>query len=357
MGTILKTTFLVFLCFVISGCAGIGPGKVPRDRFNYATALSDSWKSQMLLTIVMIRYGDSPVFLDVASIISQYSLETEVDGNLFWTSPPYQHEQEIGGSATYTDRPTITYTQLSGEAYARTLMKPIPVSAILNLINGGYSIDLVLRLGIHSINDIRNRHYGGSARERKADPEFYPLIEKMLRAQQAQALGLRLQQSGTETNILFVFRKTDDAGVQEDLRSIRDMLGLNHQAMEFTVLAGSIAKNDTEIAILTRSLSEILIDLGSDVHVPASHVDERRTSPALVETMEDGTVIDPLIHIHSSQNKPPDAFASVSYRGYWFWIDDKDLPSKQRFSFLRAVFALTETGGAQGAPIVTIPAG
>ncbi len=56
----------------LSGCSGIGPGTVLRDRFDYTAAISDSWKDEMLLNLVKIRYGDAPVFLDVASVISQY---------------------------------------------------------------------------------------------------------------------------------------------------------------------------------------------------------------------------------------------------------------------------------------------
>ena len=60
---------------LLAGCSGIGPGMVSRNRFDYTSAVADSWKSQMLLNLVKIRYGDTPVFLDVASIISQYELE------------------------------------------------------------------------------------------------------------------------------------------------------------------------------------------------------------------------------------------------------------------------------------------
>jgi hypothetical protein len=71
------------LLFLISyGCAGVGPGVIVRDRFDYIAAISDSWKRQMLLNMVMIKYGDAPVFLDVGSIISQYSVETEAAGSL-----------------------------------------------------------------------------------------------------------------------------------------------------------------------------------------------------------------------------------------------------------------------------------
>jgi hypothetical protein len=37
--------------------------------------MSESWKRQMLLNMVKIRYMDARVFLDVASVIYQYSVE------------------------------------------------------------------------------------------------------------------------------------------------------------------------------------------------------------------------------------------------------------------------------------------
>jgi hypothetical protein len=113
----------------------MGPKAVSRDRFNYTTAISDSWKKQMLLNMVMIRYGDSPVFLDVGSIVNQSSIETTLNGNLSWSFPPSGDSQSVGGTAKYTDRPTITYSPLTGERFARNLMSPIPTIFILNLVN------------------------------------------------------------------------------------------------------------------------------------------------------------------------------------------------------------------------------
>ena len=70
--------FTVFALLLFTGCASIGPGTVTRDRFDYVTAISDSWKSQMLFNLVKLRYGDAPVFLDVASVINQYLVEGAV---------------------------------------------------------------------------------------------------------------------------------------------------------------------------------------------------------------------------------------------------------------------------------------
>jgi len=62
--------FLAATALWLSACAGIGPPTVSRDRFDYTTAISQSWKSQMLLNLVKLRYGDTPVLLDVASGIN-----------------------------------------------------------------------------------------------------------------------------------------------------------------------------------------------------------------------------------------------------------------------------------------------
>lgn len=349
---------LLFLMLLsLWGCAGIGPRTVLNDRFDYTTSLGDSWKQQMLINTVKIRYGDTPIFLDVASIISGYTLETGVSltgqAARFGYGDTFAAAQARG---TFTDRPTITYMPLSGEKFARSLMKPLPPPAVLSLIQAGYPIDIVLKICVHSLNGVRNQ-YGGSARARAADPEFYPLLERLRKVQDSGAMGLRVQKTNETEGVLMSFSRKTDASPDDDTLFIRKTLGLDPAAGEFRVVYGSVAKDDKELAMLTRSILEILIDIASGIDVPPVHIDEKRVNPAVPELTQQGTPVPPLIRIQSSSEKPMDAFIAIPYRGYWFWIDDRDMRSKSLFSFLMFIFSLTETGGKEGAPIITVPAG
>ena len=354
----LTLTVLSLGVMVLSGCASIGPKTVVHDRFDYMGAIGESWKQQMLINTVKLRYGDTPVFLDVASVISQYQIGAQVSASAQWQAPLTGNANtfDVGGAAVYADRPTITYTPLSGEKFTRSLMKPIPPPAILSLIQAGYPIDIVLRVCVHGVNGIRNR-YGGAARARSADPEFYPLLQRLRRIQDSGAIGMRVQKTNEMEGVLMSFRGKVEPSVQEDILFVRNVLGLDPSAGEIMIAYGSVAKDNKELAILTRSMLEIIIDLASYIDVPSAHVEEKRVIQSMPEETVQGLPVPQLIRIYSSPDRPTDAFIAVPYRDYWFWIDDRDYRSKALFTFLMFIFSLTETGGKEGAPIITVPAG
>jgi hypothetical protein len=128
------------------GCRPIGPPAVSRDRFDYAATISDSVKSQMLLNMVKLRYGDAPVFVDVSSVISQYAVSNVFNYEFLWEYSPTVRSPSVGGSNIYVDRPTITYTPLTGEKFTRSLLTPIQPSSIFSLVQSGKSVDFVFYL-------------------------------------------------------------------------------------------------------------------------------------------------------------------------------------------------------------------
>ena len=350
----IKIVVSLWAMLLLSGCAGIGPLTVSRDRFDYTAAISDSWKRQMLFNMVKIRYGDAPVFLDVSSVISQYQIAGQINLGATFNNNPWSASEILGATGNYVDRPTITYTPIMGDKFARSLMSPIPPPAILSLMQAGYPVDLVFRLLVHEINGIRNR-FGGEARAQSADPEFYSLIEKMRRIQSAGAIGMRFKKTDKEEAALMVIRGERDPAIEALSAEVRKILGLDPQANEFHVVYGAIPRDDQEIAILTRSILEVIIDLSADIEVPAAHVEEKRVVRLMWQKRLRPEKILPLIRIQSSSEKPGDAFVSVPYRNSYFWIDDRDLMSKKIFSFLMFVFTLVETGEKGTAPIVTVP--
>jgi len=58
----LRFLFAILILPVPGGCVSVGPGTIDRDRFAYTDAISESWKRQMLLNLVKIRYADAPIF-------------------------------------------------------------------------------------------------------------------------------------------------------------------------------------------------------------------------------------------------------------------------------------------------------
>jgi hypothetical protein len=125
---------------------------------------------------------------------------------------------------------------------------------------------------------------------------------------------------------------------------------------DIRVVYGSAAANDKELAILSRSILEILVDLAPFISVPEADVLERRVGPTHEDEVGSEGPIPPLIQIGSAVERPGDAFAAVRYRGHWFAVDDHDMPSKRLCTFLMFIFTLVETGSKEGAPVMTIPA-
>jgi len=355
-GKVKMTIFpLLVVTLLTSGCAGIGSGTVTRDRFDYITAISESWKRQMLLNLLKIRYIDAPVFMDIASVISAYELTGEV--NLSGQVAPVNRGDtfaQLGTAGRHSDKPTITYQPLAGEKFTRSLMLPIPIQAVLLLTQSGYPADLVLRVCVNSINGLNNA-FGGPGNPQKGNPKFQELLTVIREIQSAGAMGMRMKSASDKQAAVMFLRPSTDETIAAPVRKFRELLGLNETAREVNVVYGTYPENDTEIAMLSRSVLQILTDLASYIDVPAVDLAEGNVY-GLRRSAEQERMFPPLLTVRCGPSAPGNAHVSVKYRDQVFWIEDRNIQSKQIFNFMMFVFSLTETGTAQAAPIVTIPA-
>ena len=338
---------------LLTGCASVGPPTVARDRFDYVTTISDSWKRQTLQNLLKVRYNDAPVFMDVSAVISSYSLEGDISlGGQYATSCSAGNFGTVGATARYADKPTITYQPLTGDKFAKSLMAPIPVTGLLYLIQSGYPADVVMRLCVNTINGLDNA-FGGSGNPRAGDPRFHELMTLMHESQAGGGMGFRGKPVNDTQAVVMFMRPTADRATDHS-RRIGELLGLDASEREFSVLYGSFPETNREIAILTRSILQVMTDIASYVDVPATDIAEGRVSNPQ-RSAEQQRLFPPLLAVRQGASPPDDAFVAVPYRDGWFWIDDRDQRSKQMLSFLMIMFSLTEGGPAQAAPIVTVP--
>jgi hypothetical protein len=325
------------------------------DRFNYNSAISDSWKEQTLLNIVKLRYADMPLFVEVASVVSGYTLETSVNANgTFQESGSILgNSAGVGAGGKFTDRPTITYAPLTGRKFNQNFMTPVPPHAILFMIQNGWRADLIMNLTVDSINGMRSQSYGGGT-ARKGDPEFYELIDLLRNLQLAGNIGMRLliDKEANETVILVFHRENMAADQQTVMNRLQELLDIDPAAKELNVHYGAFARDRDEISMLTRSMLQILVELAVSIEVPQEHVDQQYTTA----TQNPGEHKRAL-GVKVSEDQPDDTFVSVYYHDHWFYIEHSDFETKRTFAFIMLLFSLTETGGSEGLPMVTIPAG
>lgn len=357
----------------LAACGSIGPSTIASDRFDYSSAVGQSWKAQMLLNIVKMRYGDTPVFLEVGQVVAGYSLQrsASLSGNLFTfnqgpTANAVTGTIGAGAGVTYNDSPTITYNPLVGERFAQSMMGHIPPASILRMLQSGFPAEIVMRLGVQSINGLDNRRVQGALPEsyqRPADPEFYLLLEKLSQVQESGDLGTWM---GPKGEVTLVFRPVREGGAATSshpreksraaIREIKKMLGLDPTINDYKVIMSAVPHGNREIAMVTRSMLEVLRDISFGIEAPESDVKEGQVSrPPAVPFAAPNEEAMTLLRIKSSLEKPSGAFVAIPYNGHWFWIDSRDRVSKNLFSFILLLFTFVEPGIEKISPVLSIP--
>jgi hypothetical protein len=351
LGLCLASTLL------FAGCAHLGPKTIPVDRFDYSTSIAESWKQQTLLNIVKLRYMDLPVFVDVASIVSGYSLQTgvSVSANASSKAAVQGNFVGVGGQAVYTDRPTITYVPMTGEKFLRSLITPIDPKNVFSMIQTGYAADFILALTVESLNGVRNRSTAGGA-VRDADPEFLRALQLMREVQAAGALGMRIEEDKTKGSTGIIFFRRDDVppDILEKAVEIRKLLKLPADQERFALTYSPVRGAESELAVNSRSMLQIMGAFASYLDVPEEHLKDQSATPSFGNDTPERRQSQ--VRIHSGKEEPTGAFAAVHYHDYWFWVDEGDFQTKRALTAVMFFFTLSDSGGSEKLPLVTIPA-
>jgi len=297
---------------LLGACAHLGPATITSDRFDYSTAIADSWKQQTLLNIVKLRYMDLPVFVDVSSIVAGYSMETTGSaGAQFFSGSTPPDGLSLGASGKFTDRPTVTYVPLTGEKFLRGLITPIDPKNIFFMLQAGYAADFILALTVESINGVRNRTTtGGTAR--LADPDFTRALELLRDVQAAGAFGMRVEEDKLKGASSVVFFRRDDVPpeIVEKSAEIRRLLKLPAEPLKFVLTYSPVRGADNELTVNSRSMLQVMSAFASFIDVPQEHIEEHSAPPAFEGAAPDNARNK--VRIHSGKQKPANAFAACA---------------------------------------------
>ena len=333
----------------LAGCVSVSPTHVTTDRMDYGQVVAESWKRQTLLNVVRLRYADAPMFLDVASIINSHTVGGSGNAQATLPSGPSPDVFGVGGSGAWSNTPTVTYQPLLGDRFTKSLLQPIPPVSAFQLLQGGWPTTLVFSTVVGSVNGLRNASAGVAA-----DPGFDELTAALSRIQRAGNIGIEVQPRKDGSGVLVVIRKPGSGDARgDDSRRVRELLGLTSDSTDFEITYGLFPRSPNQVAVVTRSMMEIMLQLGFGIDLPPADVASGRVLPGLRQSGD--VESKPLVHIKSGPDAPADSYAAVRYKENWYWIDETDIASKRTFTFLMILFSLAETGQGVAAPVVTVP--
>ena len=395
------------VCAGMSGC--LGPKAVRYTRLRYNEVVRDTNDEQLLINIVRLRYADSPVFIDLPNITSQF--EVAGGGNYLGgygnqTNAP----ASLGfGNMSLRDTPTLSYHPREGREIAKALLTPLSADLFI-VVNGGANLEQLLLFSINDINDVSNAYRAttllpkvpddnatfvrgirllASLRDRdgtelafgtgdesddasdamaRSTVKGRDLLDAardgyVYRADPKDEVKLLKREKGLYLRIHPPFVNSPE--MQEVARIFHLTPGLSKYRIkselneEVNQKLPKPLENDT-IYLNLRSVLQIMTFLSRGVCVPEEHV---LSGVAPVTLDQNGQPYD-WTHVtagnflvHVQKHRPRDAEVAVPYRGYWFYIAVNDVNSRATLAILEMVFALQESADRPVGPLLTLPIG
>src|SRR3954447_8196176 len=143
----LITLLAVTAC--LGGCAG--PKAVRYTRMKYNEVMRDTNDEQLLVNIVRLRYADSPVFVDLPNITSQFEAAGR-SNYLGGTGNQFAGHTNLGfGELSLRDTPTLSYHPREGRELAKSMLTPLSADLFI-VVNAGADIEQLLLMTVNDMN-------------------------------------------------------------------------------------------------------------------------------------------------------------------------------------------------------------
>ena len=221
-------------------------------------------------------------------------------------------------------------------------------------------MDRVMRLTLNTINDIDNASSASGPTPLLApNPEEFnkllSVIEKLGRGN--FQLGYTLI-NNQRVLALSVKKAMIDSPEMQDLIDVLDID--KHLLYIVNTDANSDYRSGSEIDINLRSLAGIEFYLSHGIHIPEEHLKNKNVQISYTaegDIFNWNTIFEDTFQVYSAIEEPSDNLAAVKvyWRGYWFFINDKDINSKYTFMLLNQISALQSGDVDKSGPLLTLP--
>ncbi len=371
--------------------AAFGPIALERTHSRYNESIRRVNEEQLLLNLVRVRYNESPFKLSVSSIAAQYELTGSAEARPFFVAPnPANHPYRTFTSvlpdvaASAANRPTMTLIPATGDAIRRFLT-PISADTLVFLGSTSWPISTVMRLWVERLNGVPNAA-SASGPEREFVPDFarFHRIAHLLQVAQnleiivvvarpfdlpagsplpvasvTSAAAVDAAKSGYEyrsddggASVLLVRKEhrlvmevSPAAARHPVMLELEGLLNLQPGLTTYDLIVSSDIVDPlrfptsplADLHLSPRSTAQVYFFLSNGIEIPPEHIEAGLIHPPVAP---DGTAFDEravtegLFTVHSCKGHkpPPNAYVAVKYRGYWYYVDDRDQKSKSTFA-------------------------
>jgi hypothetical protein len=398
-----------------TGCS-FGPRVLEKGYGPYYESVRHVDEEELLRNLVHMRYHETPGSLNVSSIADQYELSGQAEARPFFIAPNPSNSNVIfrtftailpDVSASGSNRPTISLVPGDDSDTVRRFLTPMTAETLVFLIQTGWPGSVLLHLWAERLNGVPNvdpAHCPSG--EQVANPgRFQRALELLQSASDRELLSVRPEEKVTEVSgplpaetvssatavqaakeglelrpradgktwVLIrrgrelVVEVTPGAEQDPELAELAQLLNLvpGRSRYELVVDTGRVpdplrhpAPATTQMRINPRSTAQVFRYLANGVEVPPEHVVAGLVCPPPGAAGHDSTAGLFAIHTASGHKPPRHAYVAVKYRGWWYYLDDRDAQSKVTFTIILQLSRVDlRRRPPGGGPLLTLPVG
>ena len=364
---------LLLVALIISGCQStFGPGALEKTHPAYNKSISETLSEQMLINLVRLRYREQPAFLEIGSVTVSPRISTSANIDTTINTGSGGDFIQPGVGVEYSQSPTISYTPLRGEDFLKSVLSSISLEAILVMTQSGWSVERVFGITVERMNSLYNAP-SASGPTPAIEPKYYENfaraleIFRNLQREGVMEIGPNIgidndeQVNIKQPELVMQFLTSNSEQFKSEGKELESLLATTAVDNRVIISSDFLNKSPNVLGLRVRSIMSVLFYLSQNIKVPDEHKEAGLVTVTKTLSGDEfdwnDTPAGKHFVVHSSKQRPENAYISVPHQGYWFYIANNDLETKSSFLLLQQLFSLQAGQSEAKGPTLTLPVG